>query len=83
MLVLMHVAIAFSSILFTSYAYFAPSKAKLYASYGLVGLTLASGTYLVVSTRSNLVSACETGLIYLGIVCSGLFMAQRKLAAKD
>ena len=80
MLVLIHVLIALTSIFYTTYAYFTPSKAKLYFSYVLVGLTLASGTYLVISTHSNMLSACETGLIYLGIVSYGLFLTHRKLA---
>jgi len=83
MLVLAHVIIALTSIFYTTYAYFTPSKAKLYTSYGLVALTLASGTYLVISTHSNMLSACATGLIYLGIVSSGLLLTHRKLSVTD
>lgn len=81
MFVLIHVLIALTSIVYTTYAYFQPSKQKLYTGYGLVALTLISGTYLVVSTHSNMFSACETGLFYLGIVSSGLFAAHHKLAS--
>lgn len=81
MIVLTHISIAFASMLLTSLAYFQPSKTKLKASLMFVALTLASGTYLVVSTHSNMLSACVSGLTYLGIVGLGLVLAARRLAA--
>ncbi len=78
MIVLLHVLIALSSVAYTTYLYFRPSKSKFYAAYGLIGATLASGTYLVVSTHSPLLSSCVTGLVYLGIVSFGVFAASRK-----
>jgi len=80
MIVLAHVLIALSSVLYTSYLFLRPSKAKFYVSYGLIGLTLASGTYLVVSTHSRLLPACEAGLLYLGVVLAGLISAHYRLA---
>jgi len=80
MIVLLHVLVALTSIVYTSYLYFRPSKNKFYASYALVAATLASGTYLVVSTHAPLISACTTGLVYLVIVSSGVFAAHRKFA---
>lgn len=79
MIVLLHVLIALGSIAFTTYLYFRPSKRKFYASYGLIAATLGSGTYLVVSTHSPLLSSCMTGLIYLGVVLAGTAAAQQKL----
>ncbi len=64
----------------TTHLYFAPTKRKFYAAYGLIGATLASGTYLVVSTHSPLLSSCVTGLVYLSAVSAGIFAASRKLA---
>lgn len=80
MIVLLHVLIALSSVAWTTYLNFAPSRRKFYAAYGLIGATLASGTYLVISTHSPLLSSCVTGLVYLGIVLSGVFVAARKPA---
>jgi hypothetical protein len=79
MIVLLHVLIALSSIAFTTYLYFRPSKGKFYASYGLIAATLASGTYLVVSSHSPLLSSCVTGLFYLGIVGVGVTAAYYRL----
>lgn len=79
-MLLIHVIIAVSSIGFTGYTFLSPSKAKLLTSYIWVGLTLATGSYLVIVTPSHLVSACFTGLIYLGFVMSGIVAIHIKLA---
>ena len=78
-----HIIIAFSSVAFTTFAYFAPSRAKLYTSYGLIGLTLISGTDLVVVSRARIISACTSGLIYVGIMTVGLYATQRKLVINE
>lgn len=75
-----HIIIALLSVVFTTYMIFAPSQAKLRASYGLVTLTLASGTYLVVNSSGHLLQACTTGLLYVGLVSIGIAMARKKLA---
>lgn len=80
MLLLIHVVIAITSIVFTTYLFFAPSKSAFYVSYGLVGLTLGSGTYLVLSAHAPILSSCITGLAYIGIVLFGLAAARHKLA---
>lgn len=81
MIVLLHVFIALSSLAFTTYLYFRPSKGKFYASYGLVAATLASGTYLVIDTNAPLFSTCRAGLIYLGVVLSGVALAYKRVAS--
>lgn len=82
MAILLHVLIALTSLVYAGYVYFSPSKTKLYAAYGLVALTLISGTYLVVTMNTPLLQACSTGLLYLGVVLSGLLAAHRKLATQ-
>jgi hypothetical protein len=79
----LHIAIAVSSMAFTTFLYFSPSKIKVRVSYSLVTLTLITGTYLVVSTGAPLLKACVTGLVYLGAVSAGIILAQRKLAMQN
>lgn len=79
MMLVVHIGIAFSSLLVTGFALAFPSKAKLAASYSLVGLTIASGTILIISSGSPLLKACITGLAYLAFVLAGIFAAQHKL----
>lgn len=79
MIVLIHVLIALSSIVMTTAAYIAPTERKLHTNYFLIAATLISGTYLVVSTHSGLISACTTGLAYLSIVSVGTAFARQKL----
>lgn len=80
MLILIHVCIAVASIVTTTALAFWPSRSKLYASYALIGLTLVSGTYLVISLHSPLLKSCVTGLAYLSIVTVVLYAGQRRLA---
>lgn len=80
MIVLIHVLIALTSIGFSTYLFFSPSRSKLRVSYGLITATLASGTYLVWSTHAPLLQACTTGLIYLGVVSIGVATAHYKLS---
>lgn len=83
---LIHVIVAISSVAFSSYLFFKPSNKNFKISYGLIALTLISGTYLVVATHSALLPACEAGLTYLVVVSVLIFAAQRrwlKNLAKD
>jgi hypothetical protein len=80
MLLLTHLVIALSSLIYTTYLYVRPSRAKVKVAYVLVAGTLASGTWLVVGTHAALLSSCISGLVYLGAVTVGLALSARKLA---
>lgn len=79
-LLIIHIIIAVSSLVFTGYLFLKPSSLKLHISYILVGLTILSGTILVIIMPAHMVSACFAGLIYLGLVSIGLASARHKLA---
>lgn len=83
MLVILHVLSALISLVASTYLYFFPSRAKLFAVYGLATLTLVSGTYLAWSTKAHLAQACLSGLVYLGVISTLIFLAQRKLAGAN
>lgn len=80
MLLLVHIVIALSSLVSTGYAYLRPSKKTLNISYGFVAGTLLTGSYLVISKPSHMVSTCVTGLVYLMVVFAGIFAARKRLA---
>lgn len=80
MLLVPHIIIALGSIIYSTYLFFAPSKRNLRISYGLVGLTLASGTLLVVTSGARVLQACITGLLYLGVVSTGILYAHYELS---
>ena len=68
MIILIHITFALAGIVFSSFALFAPSPAKLKVILGLLAGTLTSGTYLVLSSHASLLQACLTGLLYTGFV---------------
>lgn len=79
MIVLIHVLVALTSIGYTTYVYIRPSTKKFLAAYGLVGATVASGSYLIWTTPSHMIQGCTEGLIYIGIVSVGIIAARVKL----
>jgi multisubunit Na+/H+ antiporter MnhE subunit len=81
MMLLAHIVIALASVAYTTYLFFSPSLSKMRFAEGLVLLTLASGTYVAISTHSNMLQACVSGLVYIAIVSVGLVAARQKLVA--
>jgi len=79
MVLLIHISVALFSLAFTTYMLFRPSSRKLLFSYGLVGLTLASGIYLVVLEPRQLNHFCLTSLVYLALVFAGTAFARHRL----
>lgn len=79
-MLILHIAVALTSLLQTSYMLVAPSKWGLRVSYALMGLTLSSGTYLIVSTGTHMLEACLMGVLYTGFVAFGIVRTQRALA---
>ncbi len=80
MILVVHIIIAVSSAVFTLYTYLLPSQALLRVSSYLIGLTLVTGTVLVVNLKANLVRSCMTGLIFIGFSLAGIFASRYKLA---
>jgi hypothetical protein len=83
MILLTHIIIALSSIAYTTYTFFFPSEVKLKVSYGFVAATVGSGTLLVISMPSHLVSACYSGLTYLSIMLVAIVGVHYRLAKEE
>jgi len=80
MILMLHILIALASLAYAGYVFFRPSHSGLKVTYSLVGLTLASGTYLVWSQPAHMVQACISGLVYIAVVLFATALAQSKLA---
>ena len=80
MMLILHIAVALTSLVQTTYLLFSPSKIGLRLSYGLMGLTLATGTYLTISVGSHMLEACLMGVLYTSFVAFGIVRTQRTLA---
>jgi hypothetical protein len=83
MLLLIHILSALGGIGLTTYSYLAPSVTKIRYSYGLVLLTIASGTIIIVKNHLSILSICLSGLLYVGFTVSGLVAASRRLARQE
>jgi hypothetical protein len=82
-MLIIHITIALSSLAFTTYVFFSPSKPKLHASYAFVAATLATGFYLVFANPAHMVQSCISSLVYLGLVSVGIVSAHAKLAKAE
>lgn len=83
MMLTLHICIALASLAYTTYLFVAPSPRKFRVSYGLVALTLLSGTYLTVVQPSHLVQACVAGLAYTTLALGGTILAHRTFATQN
>jgi len=68
MIVLIHVIIALASIGLASFTYFKPSIQRLFVSYGLIVATVGSGTFLLLTSPSDILKSCLSGLFYVTVV---------------
>lgn len=81
MILLIHIIVAFTSLLLTAYTCLAPSKARIVVAYGFAGATLLSGIVLMFESPSQLVRACIAGLTYFAIVGFGIAYARQRLTS--
>lgn len=80
MLVVLHIFIAVTSLLYATALYLIPGKFLFSIQYLLVGLTLASGTYLLITSGAHILQACLSGVAYLGFVSILMVAAHERLA---
>jgi hypothetical protein len=83
MILLIHIVAALSSLVYATVLFMRPYRRGFYVNYGLITLTLVSGTYLVITTHAQLMQACGSGLAYLLAVSFGMVLARRKLTAAE
>jgi hypothetical protein len=83
MLLVIHVLAALSGIGLSTYSFLSPSLSKIRLSYGLVMLTLASGTVIIIKNHLSILSVCLSGLLYIGFTVSGLVAASHRLAKQE
>jgi hypothetical protein len=75
----LHIIAALTSLVCAAAAWVRPSVTTLRATYGLIAVTVLSGTYLIVTSPAHMAQTCLTGLGYLGLVLTAVFFARRRL----
>ncbi len=80
MILITHIIIALVSVFYSTYLFMSPSKAKFNVSYGLVGMTLVTGSFLVFLQPSHMAQACISGLAYTAFVLVAIAAAKKRLA---
>lgn len=80
---MLHIVIALLGIVVATTAYLRPTSAKINVAFGLIGATLASGTYLIVATSASVMHTCVTGIAYLVGVGALTVAARAKLTRRE
>lgn len=83
MLLAVHILVAVAGLACSTAAVVTPSKRKINSTFGLIGLTLISGTFLVIQTHASILHSCIAGLAYSGIASAGALAASRKLVWQE
>ena len=83
MLLLIHISLAFSSLVLATAALTHPSRVKIRINYGLAAATLVSGGVLVWRAKAPLTSACISGILYTGFVVAMTAAARLRLDKTD
>jgi len=82
MVIAIHVVIAISSLLYVSLLALMPKKLKFSIGYLLVGLTIGTGTYIVLKLHQPMLPSCEAGLFYLLVASTLMVVARRRLVTE-
>ena len=64
----MHILIALTSTAIATVTFFSPTVKRLIVSYGFIVATIASGTYLLLTTQGNILRSCLVGLAYVMVI---------------
>ena len=83
MVVFLHIVVALASIVLATVTFFSPHKTLFIFTYGLIGTTLVSGTYLVWSDSTRMLHVCLVGVMYLAIVAAITLLARIRLANRQ
>lgn len=79
-MLIVHIAIALASLIAATYALVRSSRRSLNASYALMALTLATGTYMAVALQASLLHVCLSGITYLAVAFVLTAAASSKLS---
>ena len=71
MLLVFHIIIAISGLITAGSALLIPRKKLIIVAYSCTGLTLLSGTALILTHDAPLLKTCLTGILYT-VVCLGV-----------
>lgn len=79
MILVAHILLALSSIIYSTYVLFSPSRVRVYGSYSLIASTLTTGIYLTLIHPNHIKQACISGIIYVATMSAIMIMVHSRL----
>lgn len=81
MLLFIHILSALTSLLFSTFGLFSPSRTKLLTSYLFIASTTLTGVFLIIENNASLAHVCMSGLAYLAVVLAEVYVMRKRLHA--
>ena len=82
-ILVLHILVALTGLVYSVYLFFRPTKTGVKIVYGLLALTIISGSYLIYTKPAHITQTCIEGLVYIGVMLAGIFVARHKLAKQS
>jgi hypothetical protein len=79
MMIMLHIAIALTSLILSVIGVMRPSRRLVRINYGLIVGTVTSGALLAVIDRKQLLHVCMSGFIYLLVASVLTFIMRRRV----
>jgi hypothetical protein len=79
MMIMLHVAIALTSLIISLIGVMRPSRRLLNSSYGLIVGTVASGVMLAIVDQKQILHVCMSGFSYLLIASALTYVMYRRV----
>lgn len=83
MVLMLHILIALSSVVFSTLTIASPSAKKIKVNYVFLAATWISGSLLIFQSQVSFGHLCLSGILYTTLVASNIYLAKRKLAAQN
>ena len=81
-MIILHIILALSSLILSTFNLASPSTKKSTISYGLATSTLVSGVLLIFINNASVLRTCLTGVIFFVVITVMNQVASRKLAVQ-
>ena len=78
-ILIFHILVALAGLFYSVYVFFYPSKRRINTVYGLLGLIVISGSYLIYLKPAHMTQTCIEGLVYIGVILGATVLAKNKL----
>ena len=79
MMIMLHVAVALTSLIVSLLGIVIASRSLIRSSYVLIAATIATGTILLIIEPAHMLRVCVSGLMYVSLAMGLTYIAHRRV----